>query len=144
MALFIPDANILIQALLKQTPGHKVCREWLLARSRAGDDLGLSELVEVALLRIPTLPRLKLVSIKQAFGFWDEDLWSYERIRRINPGSRHREILKDLIFNLDLVGNDINDAWLAAIAIEHRATLVSMDTGFSRFPGLSWLNPAST
>ena len=40
-----------------------------------------------------------------------------------------------------LCGNDINDAWLAALAIEHRATLVSTDRGFFRFPGLDWLNP---
>jgi len=41
----------------------------------------------------------------------------------------------------NLVGNDTNDAWLAALAMEHRATLVSTDNGFSRFPGLKWLDP---
>jgi len=40
-----------------------------------------------------------------------------------------------------LSGNDLNDAWLAALAIEHGATLVSTDTGFARYPGLTWQNP---
>ena len=34
-------------------------------------------------------------------------------------------------------------AWLAALAVEYRATLVSTDQGFDRFPGLDWLNPTS-
>ena len=33
------------------------------------------------------------------------------------------------------------DAWLAALAVEHDATLVSLDQGFARFADLRWLNP---
>ena len=33
------------------------------------------------------------------------------------------------------------DAALAAIAIEHGATLCSTDRDFSRFAGLDWVNP---
>jgi predicted nucleic acid-binding protein len=50
-------------------------------------------------------------------------------------------IFSGFITSLGLCGNDINDVWLAALALEHRATLVSTDQGFSRFPGLSWINP---
>jgi predicted nucleic acid-binding protein len=46
-----------------------------------------------------------------------------------------------LVTELDLVGNDLNDAWLAALAIEHDATLVSLDRGFERFPSLRWREP---
>lgn len=35
----------------------------------------------------------------------------------------------------------MTDAQLAALAIEHRATLHSNDTDFARFAGLSWANP---
>lgn len=38
--------------------------------------------------------------------------------------------------------NEIADTYLAALAIEHSATLVSFDRGFSRFPGLAWIDPA--
>jgi len=48
-----------------------------------------------------------------------------------------------LILKLDLSGNDLNDAWLASLAIAHAATLVSADEGFRRFPGLKWINPLS-
>jgi predicted nucleic acid-binding protein len=33
------------------------------------------------------------------------------------------------------------DAVLAAIAIEHGATICTTDCDFSRFPGVKWTNP---
>jgi predicted nucleic acid-binding protein len=35
----------------------------------------------------------------------------------------------------------VMDAALAAIAIEHGATLHTTDRDFARFPGLRWINP---
>jgi len=76
-------------------------------------------------------------------GFWNEDLWRHSRVRRLAATSSHNKPFVRLITDLDLRGNDVNDAWLAALAIDHRATLVSTDNGFSRFPGLKWLDPAA-
>jgi predicted nucleic acid-binding protein len=38
-------------------------------------------------------------------------------------------------------GNLTTDAHLAALAIEARATLHTVDTDFLRFPCLKWVNP---
>jgi uncharacterized protein len=38
-------------------------------------------------------------------------------------------------------GNLVNDAHLAALAVEHRAGIVSYDNDFSRFDGVSWETP---
>ena len=141
MALYLPDANVLIHALRKESKEHESCRRWLTDAAAAGDAIGLCELVEAALLRIPTLPRLALVPMADTLGFWKDDLWSYPGTRRLAPGPRHAVIFSGFITSLGLCGNDINDVWLAALATEHRATLVSTDQGFSRFPGLSWINP---
>jgi predicted nucleic acid-binding protein len=40
-----------------------------------------------------------------------------------------------------MAGNLVNDAHLAALAIEHGAELNSCDSDFSRFSGLRWVNP---
>lgn len=141
MALFLPDANVLIHALRKDAVEHALCRHWLTKTAGAGDAIGLCELVEAALLRIPTLPKLQLVPMAEVLGFWQEDLWTYPGTRRLAAGSRHTSLFAGFITSLKLCGNDINDAWLAALAIEHRATLVSTDEGFGRFPGLRRLNP---
>lgn len=143
MALYLPDANVLIHAIRKDSAEHQVCRRWLTSTAASGDAIGLCELVEAALLRIPTLPKLRLVPMVEILEFWRDDLWSYPGTRRLAPGARHARIFSDFITALDLCGNDINDVWLAALAIEHRATLVSTDQGFARFPGLSWINPAT-
>ena len=144
MALYLPDANVLIHALRKGSVEHEDCRAWLTGAATAGDAIGLCELVEAVLLRIPTLPRLQLIPLTEALGFWKDDLWTYPGTRRISAGDRHRGIFSAFITDLGLVGNDVNDAWLAALAIESRATLVSTDQGFDRFPGLAWINPVKS
>jgi toxin-antitoxin system PIN domain toxin len=142
MALYLPDANILIHALRKGSPLHPACYQWLIDTAARGDEIGLCELVESALLRIPTLGRLQLIPMSEVIRFWNDDLWHYSRTRRLNASSSHNKLFARFITDLKLFGNDINDAWLAALAMDHGATLVSTDEGFSRFPGLKWLNPA--
>lgn len=144
MALFLPDANVLIHALRKDSPEHGPCRRWLTEAAVAGDAIGLCELVETAVMRISTLPRLQLVPMTETLGFWKEDLWSYPGTCRLAAGPRHAGIFAGFVTTLGLCGNDINDVWLAALAIEHRATLVSTDHGFARFPGLGWINPLNS
>lgn len=87
MALYLPDANVLIHALRKESKEHAPCRDWLLHAVAAGDSIGLSELVEAAFLRIPTLPRLDLIPMDVTLGFWGEDLWGYPGTCRLLPGS---------------------------------------------------------
>lgn len=142
MSLFLLDANVLIQALRKGSPEHASCRQWMIEAIGNGDALCLSESVEIALLRIPTLQKLQLVPMNEVLGFWKDDLWTYPGTRRLSAGPRHADILAELIHKLELCGNDVNDAWLAALAIEHRAILVTTDEGFGRFHGLNWVNPA--
>jgi toxin-antitoxin system PIN domain toxin len=141
MALFLPDANVLIHALRGDSPAHGFCHRWLTGAAAAGDIIGLCELVEAALLRIPTIPKLQLVPMAETLGFWKDDLWTYPGTRRLAAGTLHRGIFSEFFSALGLCGNDVNDAWLAALAIEHHATLVSTDQGFARFPGLLRINP---
>ena len=38
-------------------------------------------------------------------------------------------------------GNLVPDAYIADVAISHKARVATRDRGFSRFPGLSWFDP---
>lgn len=49
---------------------------------------------------------------------------------------------RDLCRRYMLTGNDVPDAYLAALAIEHGATWVTSDRGFERFPSLAVEDPA--
>lgn len=42
---------------------------------------------------------------------------------------------------VEVTGNLVPDAQLAALAIEHGVELASADSDFQRFPGLRWINP---
>jgi uncharacterized protein len=59
----------------------------------------------------------------------------------IEAGERHWDILGVLIDDGQTVGPLGMDAVLAAVAIEHGATLCTTDRDFSRFDGLAWTNP---
>ena len=50
-------------------------------------------------------------------------------------------MVRQLLRPLGTAGNLVNDAHLAALAIEHGAELNSCDADFSRFSGLRWTNP---
>ena len=140
MPLHFPDANILIHCLREEAAGHEVCRRWLGEILANQEPLALCELVQVALLRISTIRSLKIAPVDTALGFWD-DLRSYPEIVYLVPGAQHRAIFQSLVETHELRGNDMNDAWLAALAIEHNATLVSADDGFRRFGKLQVYNP---
>jgi toxin-antitoxin system PIN domain toxin len=59
----------------------------------------------------------------------------------LEPGERHWEILRTLMNEGQTTGPLVMDAVLAAIALEHGATLYSTDRDFSRFAGLKCVNP---
>jgi toxin-antitoxin system PIN domain toxin len=59
----------------------------------------------------------------------------------LDPGERHWDILRGLVRDGQASGPLVMDAVLAAIALEHGATVCTTDRDFSRFPGLKSTNP---
>jgi predicted nucleic acid-binding protein len=49
-----------------------------------------------------------------------------------------------LISELDIRGNVVTDAQLAALALEHGVPVVSVDSDFARFAEVRWINPLVT
>lgn len=62
------------------------------------------------------------------------------------PDLRHLSRVRSLIAAVSEQGGVggalVSDAHLAALAIQHRATLISFDRDFERFPGLHWEMPS--
>lgn len=59
------------------------------------------------------------------------------------PTMRQAALFGELLTVAGLRANDVPDAYLAALAIDHGLILCSADTGFARFPRLRWRNPLS-
>jgi toxin-antitoxin system PIN domain toxin len=137
------DANVLIGAFRPDDPDHSRLKAWLEESLRDGLVVTFPALVEVAFLRIVTHPRIyrspsrlaEAVAFLQAIrasGLFREAPWT----------QRARERWWSWCQDLDLDGDDVNDAYLAAVATEAPCPLVSRDLGFARFHGLDWRNPA--
>jgi toxin-antitoxin system PIN domain toxin len=137
----IPDANILIYSHNPGSPHHSAAVAWL-NRQFESSTLGFTWPTCWAFLRIASNPRLfaRPASPEQLFDRLEEWL-SHPAAAFINPGSRHAEILRRLVLDTGIAGTLISDAVLAAVAIEHAATLASTDRDFRRFSGLRWIDP---
>jgi uncharacterized protein len=59
----------------------------------------------------------------------------------LSPTPRHADILSGLLTQVGTGGNLVNDAHLAALAVEHRASIVTYDSDFGRFDGVRWDTP---
>lgn len=59
----------------------------------------------------------------------------------VAPGSRHWEILTELVRETHAIGNLIPEAWHAALTLEHGCEWISEDADFGRFPQLRWSRP---
>jgi uncharacterized protein len=139
------DANVLVGAFRPDDPDHATLKAWLEGSLAAGVEVTFPRLVEVAFLRIVTHPgifrepsrlveAIAFLQALQATGLFREPRWTV----------RTRERWWTWCRDLDLRGNDVNDAYLAASAAESRCRLVSRDRGFSRYRGLHWWNPAGS
>ena len=139
---FLLDANVLIYAFREDSPQHAGCLAWLQGVLESGATVLLPDLVEVALLRVCTHPSLGPAAAPTlaVFAFL-RDLHGLPNCLRVGLGEEGFAIYERLCAQLALRGNDVNDVYLAALALEHGAVLASADRGFSRFPLLDWVDP---
>lgn len=137
------DVNVLVDAHRPEAPNHERVRAWLDAARRGREPLGLPTLTASGFLRVVTHPRVfrEPTPIAVALELIDA-LAASPAVVLVEPGDRHWGIFHDLCMTLQLRGNAVPDAYLAALAIEQGATWVTSDRGFQRFPDLRLEYPA--
>lgn len=136
----LPDNNILINALRSEAPHHQVAKTWLEDTLNHGTPLRLFPTVETGFLRVATHPKIfaNPTPLDEAFLFL-ATLCSAPGVEIAPWTSAARLRWAKLCAEGNLIGNDCNDAMLAALAIERGLRLVTFDKGFRRFDGLSLL-----
>lgn len=63
-------------------------------------------------------------------------------VRVLDPGGRHWDILSQLVVEARVTGPLVTDAALAALALEHGASVCTTDKDFLRFSGLTVIDPS--
>jgi len=136
------DANLLLYATDTRSPRHAAARSWL-ERQLSGDEtIALAWVVLLAFLRLSTHPHVFARPLAAERAFDVVNRWLEQPcVVIVHPGDRHAAVMRQLLGRYGTAGNLVNDAHLAALAIEHGAELNSCDADFSRFSGLRWINP---
>jgi toxin-antitoxin system PIN domain toxin len=138
----LPDCNVLLYAVNTASPFHAQAAKWLDALLNGDVTFAVSDLVLQAVVRISTLPRVfpRPLMIDEALAFVESVRGSHVA-RPVTAGPAHWNIFSAFCRSLRLSGNDITDAYHAALAVEHGCEFLTFDSGFSRFPGLKWRKP---
>lgn len=138
------DANVLLYAVNSASAQHRVARRWLDTALTGREAVGFAWIVLLAYLRLAThravFPRpLTVGQAMESVRGW----LAQPAAVVVEPTARHVDVLAGLLAETGTAGNLVNDAHLAALAVEHDAHLVSFDADFGRFRGLHWEQPSA-
>lgn len=135
--MILVDANLLIYAYDAGSPKHDAARSWLERMFSNGAPIGLPWIVILAFLRITTNPRAFERPLSMTEATAHVSAWlDQPGVRVLEPSPRHWKILVELLKVGQVKAALVMDAHLAALAIEHGATLATNDRDFRRFEGL--------
>lgn len=140
--MILIDANVLIYAHHAGMAEHQRSKQWLERTLESAEPVGFSWVTLLAFIRITTSPR----PFPAPFTFQEAANivtgWlNHSAVSVLHPTERHWSILQRLTEDSQARGPLIMDAHLAALAIEHGATLCTTDRDFTRFKGLRLVNP---
>jgi len=140
--VILVDANLLLYAYNTSAEDHSKAKDWLETVFSGTEPVALCWPVLLAFLRIATNPRAfpRPLSRTEAAVIVSEWLEQPQTVI-IGPAENHWTILQRTLSDGKASGVLVSDAHLAALAVEHGATLYSTDRDFTRFTNLKLENP---
>jgi toxin-antitoxin system PIN domain toxin len=140
--MMLIDANLLIYAYHRDLPQHSAAQHWLRDTLASKPYMGIPWSVLLAFVRLSTNPRV-FERPPTLSTVWEQvELWlAHPNVWIPQPTERHAQVLGSLMKETNVTGNLVQDAHLAALALEHGLILYSADRDFARFPGLRYHNP---
>jgi uncharacterized protein len=138
------DANVLLYSVDRSSAHHARCAQWIEEAFNGPHRIALPWQTVGAFLRIATHPRVFSRPLSSDTAWTITEKWLAAPNCWIPEASeRTARILGSLIKDLDIRGNLVTDAQLAALAIEHGVPVVSIDSDFARFGAVRWVNPVA-
>ncbi len=139
--MILSDINLLLYAHNKAAKEHEQAKTWI-EKTLSEDTLCLSWHTIMGFVRISTSPRIFANPFTSSEAISNiKKLVAHVNSVTIMPGQNHFSIFERLVAESRISGAMLMDAHLAALAIEHGATLASNDRDFRLFDGLNLLDP---
>jgi uncharacterized protein len=133
----VVDANVLLYAVNESDDKHERSRAWLDGALNGQTPVGFAWITLLAFVRLSTKVGLfpSPLAVDEALDRVQD--WTAQPPSVVlEPTTRHLAVLAGLLQEVGAGGNLVNDAHLAALAVEHGATIITYDTDFGRFPGV--------
>jgi hypothetical protein len=136
------DVNVLVAAHRADHPQHDGVRPWFDELTSGDEPFSVPDVVWAGFVRISTNRRIfrPPTPLDGAFAFLNA-IRAQRAYIATEPGPRRLGLFELVCTGAEAAGDLAADAYLAALAIEQGATLVSMDRDFARFPDLRWRLP---
>lgn len=140
--MILPDVNVLLYAFRRDSPRHAAYRAWLEDVVNGHTAYGIAPQTLASLIRISThrAVYIRPSTLAEALAFCNAMLRP-AHCAVVQPGSRHWDIFTTLCDRARAVGNLVQDAWFAALAMESGCEWITTDRDYARFPGLRWREP---
>jgi toxin-antitoxin system PIN domain toxin len=143
--MILADANLLLYAYNASAPEHARAKAWLESSLSNAAPFALCWWTIGAFLRLSTHRRiypapLAIDEASNAVTAWLER----PMVVLVEPGPRYWPIARQLLEESNARGPLVADALIAALCIEHGATLATHDTDFRRFPALATTDPIAS
>ena len=133
----LPDTNVLVNSVNEDSPFKRQAVKWLEKAFDSETGVGFAWLALIGFVRVSTQLGILKTPLTPANALGLMDSWLlHPRARILHPTERHGDILAKLLLVAGSAGNLTNDAHLAALSIEHNATMGSFDKDFKKFPGI--------
>jgi toxin-antitoxin system PIN domain toxin len=136
--VLLPDDNVLLAGFRSDHVHHKLARRFLEETRSGNETIGLCDVALSSVVRLATNSRVfvRPDPVGSVLAFVDVLLEPPAQL--VQAGPTHWARFAELCRHLQLRGNLVPDAFLAAIALEQGAQLVTFDRGFGRYRGLRW------
>ena len=136
------DANLLLFSYDSNALLHEKARRWLEQTLSSGERVGIPMLAISGFVRIGTDRRLPRAALRMTEALSAVQSWlELDNVELVHTSNRTWKITTELLKSSGVRGAMVTDVQVAALAIEHGATLYSSDRDFARFKQVRWIDP---
>jgi len=142
--MIIPDTNLLLYAYDLDCAQHRKAKGWWEDCLSGSESLGIPPVVIFGFARVATHGRVLRNPMTVSEASVHIRSWLEQPcVSVLNTSPGHMHAVLTLLETVGTGGNLLTDAQIAAMALDHGATVHTNDGDFMRFPGLRWFNPLS-